>query len=99
MSNSTRFLLMNRIVTYFKNLKFLYGDKTITLANKEDTCEYIIKIPLYVRLSQCINCILRDSYNIIWKIIPYSEKWYYRLLPHIGIDNWWFNKLNSKLDL
>ena len=90
---------MNRIIKDFKYFKKLLSNRTLTLEDKNDVYVYIFKIPLYVRIFQIINRILRGFYNTIWSIIPYSEKWYYRLLPHIGIDNWWFRKLNEKYDL
>ncbi len=93
------YLSMIRLIENLKYFKWLFSNRILTLEDKNDVYVYTFKIPLYVRLSQCIDCILRDFYNIIWTIIPYSEKWYYRFLPHLGIDNWWFNKLKVKYNL
>lgn len=86
---------MNRIIKDLKFFKWLFSNRILTLNGKT------FKVPLYVRFFQCVNRILRELYTAIWNIIPlpYSEKWYYRFLPHIGIDNWWFNKkINNQQD-
>ena len=85
---------------YFKHLKFLYGDRYITLQNREDTYEYTFSIPLYCRISQIIFYeIINPLYNLIWKIFPYSPEWDLKYGPREYFYNKWLSKQFKKYDL
>ncbi len=84
---------MNKIAKEFKYCKWvLRKNRTLTIEDRNDVHVYTFKVPMYVKLSQCIDYILKNLYNTIWKFLPYSQKWHYRLMPNIGLDYWWFKK-------
>jgi hypothetical protein len=100
MLNFACFLPMNRIVNYFKCLKFWYGDRTITLNNREDTYEYTFKVPLYCRISQIIfHVIIENLYGLIWKVFPYSWEFDYKYGPREYFYNKWLSNIVKKYDL